>query len=119
MNSHNLSELIAGAAKQLFSVTLVAEVSRPETQFGDFASNVALQLGQQLGQNPRAIAEQLAEKLRAHPEIASVEVAGPGFINLRLSDGALLTQLAGVLAGETSFGGKTVVLEYSDPNPFK
>lgn len=95
------------------SVTL----TRPEPQFGDYATNVALQLAGKLGRNPREIAEEIAGKLRESGDFAEVSVAGPGFINLRLSDAAL-RDLADAQPAKTR-EGQTVVIETNNPNPFK
>lgn len=94
-------------------------LTRPEPQFGDFATNVALQLAGKLGRNPREIAEEIAEKLRASGEFAEVTVAGPGFINIRLTDTALfdLASLSSQILDLRS--GLTVVIETNNPNPFK
>lgn len=92
-------------------------VTRPEPQFGDFATNVAMQLAGQQGRSPREIAEDIANKLRQQPEITEVTVAGPGFINIHLSDTALLQALQAQPA--QTLAGQTVLAEYSDPNPFK
>lgn len=92
-------------------------VTRPEPQFGDFATNVAMQLAGQQGRPPREIAEDIANKLRQQPEITEVTVAGPGFINIHLSDTALIQALQAQPA--QTLAGQTVLAEYSDPNPFK
>lgn len=95
------------------------ELTRPEEQFGDYATNVALQLAKPLGVSPRDIAEQLKTKL---PEklpltIESVTVAGPGFLNITIRETALLEAIRA--PQPQPLKGKTVVAEYSDPNPFK
>ncbi len=54
---------------------------------GDLATNAAMVLAKPTGQNPRALAERIAEALRQDGDVASVEIAGPGFVNLRLRDG--------------------------------
>ncbi len=114
-----LEASIAAAVQQLFESTVPIELTRPEEQFGDYATNVALQLSKQVGKNPREIAEQLAVKLRESlaDQVSDVSVAGPGFINLKLTDQTLLkaTQTEAV----KSLAGQTIVAEYSDPNPFK
>lgn len=92
-------------------------LTRPEPQFGDFAINIALQLAGKQGRNPREIAEEIAGKLRESGDFAEVSVAGPGFINLRLSDAALL-ELAKSEPSK-SREGQTVVIETNNPNPFK
>lgn len=115
---YTLKSLIA----ELFSVDLTPQITRPDPQFGDYATNVALQLAGKLGQSPRDIATKLADALRDTGEFADVSVAGPGFINLRLSDAALLKQVASMddtYGTSHLYDGKVVITEYSDPNPFK
>jgi len=60
-------------------------VERPRNpEHGDYASNLALQLGKKVGANPRELAGWVADALTQAGGIASAEVAGPGFINMRL-----------------------------------
>jgi arginyl-tRNA synthetase len=108
---------ISQAVRELFDVTQDVILTRPDPQFGDYATNIALQLAKPLGKNPREIAEAIAVKLRETGDYSEVAVAGPGFINIRLSDEALLAALEKKPAQDLT--GKTVVTEYSDPNPFK
>ena len=64
-------------------------VERPRNpEHGDYASNLALQLGKKVGANPGELARWLAEALAQADGISSAEVAGPGFINLRLDASA-------------------------------
>lgn len=114
-----LEQKIARVCNKLFGVEVGIELTRPEEQFGDFATNIALQLSKQVGKNPREIGEALAVKLRETlaQEVNDVSVAGPGFINLRLTDIALVTGLKAQPA--KGLDGQNVVAEYSDPNPFK
>ncbi len=114
-----LETKVAEAAHELFAVEARVELTRPEEQFGDFATNVALQLSKQVGKNPREIGEALAVKLRETlaSEVSDVSVAGPGFINLKLTDQSLVGGLKAQPA--KSLEGKIVVAEYSDPNAFK
>ncbi len=114
---YELELAVAAAVTELFGVAIAVELTRPEEQFGDFATNVALQLTKQVGKNPREIGEALAEKLRADERLAEVSVAGPGFLNMRLQDTALLATLS--IDSAKTLSGKTVLVEYSDPNPFK
>jgi arginyl-tRNA synthetase len=96
-------------------------------EHGDLATNAALTLARVFRRAPRAIADELVERLRALPidpdRIAAVEVAGPGFINFRFSEGYLHTQLADVLAEGDTFGrrtthaGRTAIVEYVSANP--
>lgn len=114
-----LESAVQAAVKELFDIDVVVGFARPDEQFGDYATNVALQLAGKLNKNPREIAEQLAVKIREnlHEQLQNVAVAGPGFLNLTLTDRAL----AGAL--ETGFSksleGQKVVIETNNPNPFK
>jgi arginyl-tRNA synthetase len=90
---------------------------------GDLATNVAMTLAKAAGKPPRAIADLLKPKFEAHPHIASVEIAGPGFINLRLKPEVWLTELreiltAGLHYGDSTLGqGVKVNVEYVSANP--
>jgi arginyl-tRNA synthetase len=90
---------------------------------GDMATNAAMVLAKPAGMNPRALADLLVAKLGALDLVVSAEIAGPGFINLRLSDDAWRGELAlvhaeGVGYGRSDMGaGKTVNVEYVSANP--
>lgn len=116
-----IKNAIEQAIADLFQLDVEAELTRPDPQFGDFATNVALQLAKQVGKNPREIGEQLVAQLTADKseDIAEVTLAGPGFINIRVSDTVLLSQLRQATEVDQSLANKQVVTEYSDPNPFK
>ena len=100
----------------LFGEGINVVLTRPEEQFGDYATNVALQLSKKVGKNPREVADAIVAALK-HESIVKAEVAGPGFINILLSDAALRSLVDAKPA--ESLKGKVVVAEYSDPNPFK
>jgi len=114
-----LEQAVSAAVKELFGTDVSVELSRPDEQFGDYATNVALQLSKQVGKNPREVGETLAAKLRENlaSKLADVSVAGPGFVNLKLNDQDLVA--ATQQRPTQSFAGKTVVAEYSDPSAFK
>ena len=90
---------------------------------GDLATNAAMVLAKGAGMNPRALAEAITAKLAQHPQITSAEIAGPGFINLRLASAAWLTELRAIAQmgadyGRSQMGGGTVVnVEYVSANP--
>ncbi len=94
-----------------------------DASHGDLATNAAMVLGKPAGANPRALAEALAGELAKLPDVASAEVAGPGFINLRLAKSAWLTELRALAALGTDYGrstiggGSTVNIEYVSANP--
>ncbi len=82
------------------------ELDRPsDPAHGDYATNVALRLAGGRRQPPREVATELAERVGGLTGIAAVEVAGPGFLNLRMDDAWLGDALAGVLAAGRGFGG--------------
>ena len=120
---NTFSILIQKIIFELFNVEQVVQLTRPDVRFGDYATNVAMQLAKPLGQNPRAIAEQLAERLQAEGSFSDVTIAGPGFINLRVVAKRLADQLQRDWSdtyGETDSGaGKTVVVEYPSQNMAK
>lgn len=115
----DIAAWLAQAIKQIFGIECSPVVTRPEPQFGDAASNVAMQLTKELQQPPREIAEQVAAKLRENKQITEVSVAGPGFINLRLSDVSVAAALNQTDTFEKTMADQEVVVEYLDPNPFK
>ena len=90
---------------------------------GDMATNAAMVLAKPAGKKPREIAEALADCLNADPRIAGAEVAGPGFINLRLAPGVWQDVVGAVLSDGDRFGrsamgqGARVNVEYVSANP--
>ena len=94
-----------------------------DTGHGDAATNAAMVLAKAADMKPRDLAEALAAKLAAYPEIAGAEVAGPGFINLRLTESFLIDRLrdvlgAGIAYGDSALGrGTAVNVEYVSANP--
>ncbi len=99
-------------------------VERPRVkEHGDYATSIALQLAKQAGRPPREVAELVATRLRALPGIASVDIAGPGFLNLRIEQaslGAVARQVVEAGAGYGTNGsaaGQRVNLEFVSANP--
>ncbi|MEN4476499.1 arginine--tRNA ligase [Mycolicibacterium cosmeticum] len=98
-------------------------VERPRNpEHGDYATNIALQLGKKVGANPRELAGWLAEALTAADGIAAAEVAGPGFVNLRIETGAQGVVVTNVLSAGATYGHSTdlalkINLEFVSANP--
>src|SRR5687768_6632974 len=122
-----LREALAQVAPDAAQVEIVLERPR-EAAHGDIACNVALQLGKRLRRNPRELAASLVAALRALPgyaagDISDAQVAGPGFINLRLAPRAKLAIVARVLAEGTRFGhaharaAEKIQVEFVSANP--
>ena len=111
--------------------TLPAETTRAnvavepprDPTHGDLATNAAMVLAKQARTNPRELAGKIAEKLQSDPSILEAEIAGPGFINMRLSDEAWLRELTTITSLGESYGrstmgaGKRVNVEYVSANP--
>nr|WP_276581946.1 arginine--tRNA ligase [Cellulomonas sp. RIT-PI-Y] len=99
-------------------------VERPrQREHGDWATNVALQLGKKAGMNPRAFAEELTRRLADVPGIAAVDIAGPGFLNITL-DAAAAGELArSIVDSGEAYGrgesqtGQRINLEFVSANP--
>ena len=99
-------------------------VERPRVrEHGDWATNVAMQLGKKAGMAPRDFAQILAENLSGAEGIDSVEVAGPGFINIRLGAGAAGELARTIVEAGAEYGrnetlaGRSINLEYVSANP--
>ncbi len=94
-----------------------------DASHGDIATNAGLVLAKAARMKPRDIAELLAPGLEAHAEVESVEIAGPGFINMRLAPSFWQVQVKAILDAGTSFGdstqggGEKVNIEYVSANP--
>ncbi|WP_112321463.1 arginine--tRNA ligase [Oceanibium sediminis] len=90
---------------------------------GDMATNAAMVLAKPAGKKPRDIAEALAQRLEGHGLVASVQVAGPGFLNLTLVDGAWAKVVPAAITAGADFGrstmgaGQRVNVEYVSANP--
>ncbi|CAJ1495466.1 arginine--tRNA ligase [[Mycobacterium] kokjensenii] len=99
-------------------------VERPRNpEHGDYATNLALHLGKKVGANPRELAGWLAEALAKADGIAAAEIAGPGFVNLRIEADAQGAVVANVIAAGADYGhsgqfdGLNVNLEFVSANP--
>ena len=118
-----LAGALREAAREAYGVELDGvHVERPnEASHGDFASNVALANAKVFRRNPREVAQGLADALKA-PFVDNVEVAGPGFINFKLSSEAFGGELRDLLVAGDEYGrqepsGAPIVLEYVSANP--
>jgi arginyl-tRNA synthetase len=95
----------------------------PRADFGDYSTNAAMLLAPSLGEAPRAIAERLSETLgeRLGPAVERVEIAGPGFVNLFMTDAWYLDSLIAMRAAGERFGagdaGGRVQIEFVSANP--
>lgn len=105
-------------------VPTTVTVERPrQKEHGDYATNVALQLGKKVGMNPRDMAGLLQERLSQVDGIAGVDIAGPGFLNISVSAGAQgvvaaqVVEAGAAYGANDSFAGEKVNLEFVSANP--
>ena len=134
MTPQELADHIRSAVKSAISTGQLAlsesdipaeiVVERPKNlDHGDWATNIAMQLGKKAGLNPRAAAEILQPFLSQLPGVDEVEIAGPGFINLRLSAASQGELVLAVIAKGNAFGrgtklaGKKINVEFISANP--
>lgn len=113
----SLRKSIEQVCKELFGEDTSVVLARTEEKFGDFSTNIALQIASKQNKNPREIAQLVAEHLQSIDGIRQVSVAGPGFINLTLSDKKLWNQV--IQTSIKSLEGQEILVEFGDPNPFK
>ena len=114
-----LEKNIAEAVSHCFEQEIKVELDRPEEKFGDYSTNVAMQLAGKLQKNPREIAETLIAELKSKlgNKTSDIVIAGAGFINFKLSDSALIESFS--VEPAKIYQNQVIVTEYSDPNPFK
>ncbi|MDC8975163.1 Arginine--tRNA ligase [Mycobacterium marinum] len=132
MTPADLAELLKTTATAVLSEHALDTSALPQTvvverprnpEHGDYASNVALQLAKKVGANPRELAGWIAEALTKADGIASAEVAGPGFINLRLETSAQAKIVNAIIDAGSGFGHSELMaahkvnLEFVSANP--
>src|ERR1700761_5713152 len=118
------SAVLAEHGLDVSALPATVTVERPRNpEHGDYASNLAMQLGKKVGANPRELAGWLADALAQADGIASAEVAGPGFINLRLDASAQGLIINNVIDAGHTYGnsdaesGHIINLEFVSANP--
>lgn len=112
-----------GAISRLPDLSRIVVEPPRDPSHGDLATNAAMVLAKDLGVKPRDLAELIAERLRADPDVVEASVAGPGFVNLSLDDGFWRGLLEQALAAGQDFGrpaerpGSRINVEYVSANP--
>jgi len=109
--------IIRDISRKLYATDIAIELEYPDEKYGDFTTNVAMKLAKPLKKNPKYIAQEITSELQKSDIFSSVDVAGAGFINMTLTDDRLLESL--YEKPVKSRKNKKVLVEYSDPNPFK
>lgn len=132
MTPADLAELLRSTAAAVLiehgldaaALPAVVTVERPRNpEHGDYATNLALQVGKKAGANPREFAGWLATALAGTDGIAAAEVAGPGFVNLRIETAAQAVIIADIATAGAEYGhsgllaGRSINLEFVSANP--
>jgi len=121
-NALEAIDIVIAKRSELDFTRIAVEPPR-DPSHGDVATNAAMVLAKALGTNPRALAEIIAASLKADADIAEISVAGPGFINIRLSVNYWQRVLASMIEAGTDYGrssvgeGRKVNVEYVSANP--
>lgn len=134
------SKKLSGPKKQITDLIdqVVKELELPEVDYtiehpsssdhGDYSCNIALILSKKVGKNPLEIAKEVVETISFESKIinqkSQISIAGPGFINFHLSQDWLTSELKSILKSQNygynqTLESKKVMVEYTDPNPFK
>ena len=117
-----LTQALARVAPQ-HPASIIALERPKQAAHGDWACNVAMQLARELKRNPRELAQALVAALPLSPWLERAELAGPGFINLRLKPAAKLEAVRAVLAAGARYGrsdagrGRPILIEFVSANP--
>jgi len=131
MLKQTIAELLAEAIARAQQAGRLPDISLPEIimerpqkpEHGDYASSISLKLARAAGQNPLNIAREIAGQIQTAPEIESVTVAPPGFINFTLKNSWLAGQVDAILESGDSYGnielgqGKKIQIEFVSVNP--
>ena len=123
-----LKKTIAKAIKDQGIENPIVNIEHPEDNtFGDFSSNVSLIYSKQLKVNSKELAEKIIVELKKdfENEVKSIEIAGPGFINIKMKEDYFYKAIIdinnlGADVGKISIdANKKIMVEFTDPNPFK
>lgn len=114
-----LIEELAEAGQQAVGTGPIAVVRATKSEFGDLQCSAAMQLTKALGKKPREVAQVLADAFAKHTAVARTELAGPGFVNIWLTDAWLASHATAGTTLRQVGAGQRVVLDYSSPNVAK
>jgi arginyl-tRNA synthetase len=123
-----IEQILIGALKSLDIAVGIIPIEHPaDISHGDYSTNIALVYAKMSGVNPQALAEKIETFIKDNlpKEISKIEIAGPGFINFYLSHEFFADSIKEILKQKEKWGtntlseGKKIMVEYTDPNPFK
>ena len=118
--------ILRGTIRKLYGIDIELNLVLAPKEIGaDFATNVAMSLAKQIKKNPLEIAEEVCEKIQKEETEITIEVAKPGFMNIKMTDDFYREELEvyekDFLENISSreYLNKTVICEFSDPNPYQ
>lgn len=118
-----LATIIKQEIQNLYAVEADVVLTRPNSEFGDYATNIALKIAKDVSKNPMEIAESLATSLKKHDEIESVSVAAPGFVNITVKSKTVADFLnnnwTNSYGSSNTGNSKIVVVDFPSPNMAK
>jgi arginyl-tRNA synthetase len=119
-----LGQIVRESVEQLFSTKLEEDkivVEQPkDNSFGDYSSNIAMQITKEVGKNPREIAESVILSLSKYNTMFDeVSIAGPGFINFKIKIDYFLQSISNQELSPNLLNNEKYIFEFTDPNPFK
>jgi len=123
MLKEQISQVISAAYKELYGEEITPHIEIPANpEHGDFATNIAMTGAKKAGKSPREVAEELKKKI-THPLIAEKSIAGPGFINIKLSQESYMEEVNEIITKGDAYAdsevgaGKKINLEFISANP--
>ena len=126
MQEESIVHALRSALEKLDISGIEPELEHPaELLHGDYATNVVLVAAKQIGENPKTCAEKIVAALESIEGVEKIEVAGRGFINFHLGRTVFIESVHHILSKPDTWGsnedakGRKIVVEYSQPNPFK
>lgn len=126
--NQEIRELLEKAGKETGITDPTVKIEHPENiSYGDFTSNIAMMYARELKVSPKVLAEKIVNECikNKSENIESIVVADPGFINFKIADKHFAKEIVKISKTAENFGktnankGKNVMVEYTDPNPFK
>ncbi|HUC96011.1 MAG TPA: arginine--tRNA ligase [Candidatus Saccharimonadia bacterium] len=115
----DIEKVVQTVCESLYGVSISSSIVRTEKKFGDFSSNIAMQLTKQLKRPPMDIAKEIIHEIEDNNIFSKLDVLKPGFINFTVKDVMLIESLKLTNDLQKFNSSKQILIEYGDPNPFK
>src|SRR5262249_45546439 len=115
-----IAEAFSARIQSLYGISAAVQIEQPkQSSFGEIALPAAFQLARQLKKAPKAIAAELLEAVGQIDGVAGIEIAGSGYLNVRLDRGAYGASLIKGVTAHTSHNSQKIIVEHTNINPNK